>query len=111
MHKVRLVMNMKPRGKGVEQVFYPLINYHASLNSFVFNKEAAIDDCPEVFQFLLQSKKELLELVEDQTDHMRLMNAAESREDKDKYYELLSMKQLAGRVQKNLDAVFAALFK
>lgn len=110
-HKVRLLMNMKPRSKEVEQVFYPLINYHAAFNNFVLNKEAAIDDCPEVFQFLLQSKKELLELVEDQTDYMRLMNAAESTEDKDRYYELLSMKQLAGRVQKNLDAVFTALFK
>lgn len=108
--KIRLVFNRVEAD--VAEEFGPLLNYVKKNKTCIANPEAAIFE-NELFDMLAVKKIAIADVLADETDYKakaRELGKDGDAKMKTHYSDLHVIKSLAKSVNRNLDAVFSALF-
>lgn len=110
--KIRVVFNkVDPDDAGdLKSDFGALFGFHALESKFTLNPENVIFS-NEVFERLRALKTDLARLTTDETDYRAALRDAKNEDAKQLAIQMISAKRLAGSANKNLDDVYAALFK
>lgn len=109
-NKIRVVFNRVDTD--VADEFAPILGYAKTAKACVANPAAAIYE-NEVFNLLSAKKTTITAVVQDETDYKALLRGLDKDADKKKaahYADMHAIKGLARGVNRQLDAVFAAVF-
>lgn len=109
--KIRVVFNRVDTD--VIDEFAPIIGYAKTTKACIANPAAAIYE-NEVFDLLSAKKTTIAAVVTDETDYKALLKGLDRETDKKKashYADMHAVKGLARGVNRQLDAVFTAIFQ
>jgi hypothetical protein len=109
--RIRIVFNRVDTE--VMEEFAPILGYAKQSKAFIANQEAAIYE-NEVFNLLSAKKTTIAAVLNDETDYRAALKTLDREADKKKiahYTDMHAIKSLAKGVNRQLDTVFAALFK
>ncbi|APQ06933.1 StbB family protein [Pseudomonas syringae] len=93
----------------LEETFSPIFGFHALEKKFTL-KPGAVIFKNEVFERLRVMKKNIAEVMIDDTDYRQIMRDGVSDEDKARAVQMVSIKRLALSAWANLDEVYRVLF-
>jgi hypothetical protein len=108
--RIRLVFNKVELDDSVQDEFAALFGLAESEDSFVVNPQAAIQ-ANEVFERLKGMGKSLGDITADTTDYRAQLRQVQDDNAKEHCVRMVALKRLAVTANKNLDTVFAALFR
>ncbi len=108
--KIRVIFNRLESDESVDQVFYPIANFHEATKAFTLKPEWVIHE-NEIYNRLKSLRKSLTDVVNDQTDYKKVLAEAKTEEEKDDAVHMIMAKRLATAAHENLEAVFKTLFK
>lgn len=107
--KIRIIFNRVEDESELENQFAGLINYGKT------TKRCKVCAKPVLFNELYGKVKDgkitAAALAEDQTDYRAGLRSAQTEEEKDHCKQMISLQRLAKSANRNLDEVFAELFK
>ena len=106
--RIRVVFNKLDADETVEDVFYPLVAYHADTQAFRYTPRAVLR-YSELYQKLRTHRLTVADLLSDATDYKARLRTAANPEEKAHAAAMISMRRLAASAQDNLDAVYAAI--
>ncbi len=107
--RIRLVFNKLESDESVDEEFPSLVGMAEKDQSFTVNPEAVIH-LNEVFERLKSVGKSLADISADPTDYRAKLRDATDDDEKAYCLNRVALKRLAVTANKNLDAVFKALF-
>ena len=107
--KVRLVFNKIQVDESVDEDFQALFGLAKLEKTFVINKAAAIQ-ANEVFARIRSVGKTLGEIRDDTTDYRAKLKISTDQGEREACVRMISLQRLAVTANRNLDAVFTALF-
>ena len=108
--KIKLVFNKLESDETVEDVFFPLIAYHAEKKNFTLKQNAALY-FSELYQKLRTFNMSVDDLLADQTDYKAKLKEAKTQDEKMEAASKISMRRLATSAKENLDTVFSLVVK
>ncbi|MGZ8238103.1 MAG: hypothetical protein ACXWTY_09560 [Methylobacter sp.] len=108
-NRIRLLFNRVE--SSVEDEFQILLKQVSKKNNATVNTQAAIFE-NELFDVLAVKKMSIADLLGDPTDYKALLRENKDADPKQRAYwgDRLGLKALSRSVNRNLDAVYAALF-
>jgi hypothetical protein len=110
IHALRAIGVDRQRIDSVQDEFAALFGLAESEDSFVVNPQAAIQ-ANEVFERLKGMGKSLGDITADTTDYRAQLRQVQDDNAKEHCVRMVALKRLAVTANKNLDTVFAALFR
>jgi len=110
--KIQVVFNKVELedASNVSRMFSTIFGLHAETKSFTLSPDAVIFR-NEIFERLHILKKNVSEIVDDETDYRAMLRVAKDDDAKAHAISMISAQRLAKSAQKNLDDVYRTLFK
>lgn len=108
--KVRVVFNMLSVDDNPEKIFTGLFRYANDTKNAVVKSDAAMLKM-DVYQKMKGIDKSLVEIANDETNYRELIGQTKDDDEKQRYTRMVLLQRGAVSANKNLDAVFKALFK
>ncbi|WP_250479853.1 MULTISPECIES: StbB family protein [unclassified Caballeronia] len=110
--KIRVVFNKVELedANDMPRLFSTVFGLHAAHPCFTLKPEAAVFK-NEIFERLRLLKKNVSEIIADETDYRAMLRHATDEHTKEHAVSMISAQRLAKSAHKNLDDVYKALFK
>ena len=108
--RVKVVFNQVDTDDDIFNLFSPLFGLAELQKNCTVSEKAAIYS-NEVFDRIKSLGLPLAAVLADKTDYKAQLRTAKTEEEKDRAIDMITLRRLATSANKNLDDVYAALFK